>query len=135
MAAALEGGDVACLLLRLEDASDDEVRAAAAVLRPVAQGRGVAFLIDGRPGIAAETGADGVHVEGASAYEAARRAVGADAIVGVGCGGSRDAAMTAAERGADYVAFGSFAAAAAGPDLELLGWWSELMIVPCVAAG
>jgi len=136
LAAALESGDVACLLLRLDDASDDEMRAAAAALRPVAQGRGVAFLIDGRPGIAAETGADGVHVEGADAYDAARRAVGADAIVGVGCGGSRDAAMTAAERGADYVAFGSFAAAAAaGSDLELLGWWSELMTVPCVAAG
>ena len=134
LAAALDGGDVACLLLRLEDASDDEMRAAAAALRPVAQGRGVAFLIDGRPGIAAETGADGVHVEGADAYEAARRAVGVDAIVGVGCGGSRHAAMTAAERGADYVAFGSFAAAA-GPDPELLAWWSELMTVPCVAAG
>jgi len=136
LAAALDGGDVACLLLRLDDASDDAVRAAAAVLRPVAQGRGVAFLIDGRPGIAAESGADGVHVEGADAYEAARRAVGADAIVGVGCGESRDAAMTAAERGADYVAFGSFAVATeADSDLELLGWWSELMIVPCVAAG
>ena len=135
MVAALDGGDVACLLLRLEDASDDEMRAAAAALRPVAQGRGVAFLTDGRPELAAKIGADGVHVDGAGAYDAARRAVGADAIVGVGCGGSRDAAMTAAERGADYVAFGSFAAADAGPDLELLGWWSELMIVPCVAAG
>ena len=135
LAAALDGGDVACLLLRPEDAADDEVRAAAAALRPVAQGRGVAFLIHGRPEIAAATGADGVHVEGAEAYEAARRAVGTDAIVGVGCGGSRDAAMTAAERGADYVAFGSFAAAAAEPELDLLAWWSELMTVPCVAAG
>src|SRR3546814_7309243 len=48
--------------------------------------------------------------------------------------------MDAAERGADYVAFGAFfptatkqATARAAPDI--LRWWSELMVVPCVAIG
>ena len=33
---------------------------------------------------------------------------GRDRIVGVTCGDSRDRAITAAEAGADYVAFGAF---------------------------
>jgi thiamine-phosphate pyrophosphorylase len=48
--------------------------------------------------------------------------------------------MEAAEAGADYVAFGGFYPtqtkqpnAAAEP--EILSWWSELMVVPCVAIG
>jgi thiamine-phosphate pyrophosphorylase len=44
--------------------------------------------------------------------------------------------MTAAEAGADYVAFGGFDdAAPAAPTLELTAWWAALMTVPCVAAG
>ena len=36
--AALSGGDVACLQLRLKDVDDDTVRQAAAALMPVAHG-------------------------------------------------------------------------------------------------
>jgi thiamine-phosphate pyrophosphorylase len=48
--------------------------------------------------------------------------------------------MTAAEEGADYVAFGAFFPTAtkdAGyrADPELLRWWAEVMTVPCVAIG
>jgi thiamine-phosphate pyrophosphorylase len=48
--------------------------------------------------------------------------------------------MTAAEAGADYVAFGAFFPTAtkdAGyrADPELLRWWAEVMTVPCVAIG
>ncbi|KAF0115514.1 MAG: thiE [Rhodospirillaceae bacterium] len=48
--------------------------------------------------------------------------------------------MTAAEEGADYVAFGAFfPTATKSPSsqatLALIEWWSELMIVPCVAVG
>ena len=48
--------------------------------------------------------------------------------------------MTAAQAGADYVAFGAFfptttksPKASAHPDL--LQWWSDVMEVPCVAIG
>src|SRR5689334_7459119 len=43
---ALAGGDVASLQLRLKDADDDTIRRAARVLRPIAQQRGIAFIMN-----------------------------------------------------------------------------------------
>ncbi len=138
---ALDGGDVACLQLRLKEAGDDEVRRAAQALMPLCHARDVAFLVNDRPDLAAELGADGVHVGQQDVdYATARGLVGEDAIVGVTCHDSRHLAMEAAEAGADYVAFGAFFATAtkapksrAGPDL--LAWWSEIFVAPCVAIG
>lgn len=141
LAAALDAGDVACVQLRLKPAGDDAIRRAADALRPVAQQRGVAFLMNDRPDLALATGCDGVHVgqEDAS-YTEARRILGLGRIVGVTCHGSRHLAIEAAEAGADYVAFGAFFSSASKPvkhhaDPDILRWWSELMEVPCVAIG
>lgn len=141
LADALEGGDVACLQLRLKGCSDDEIREAYQTIRPVCRGRGVALLINDRPDLAAELDADGVHIgqqDGTCAY--ARREVGADAVVGVTCHDSRHLAMVAGEAGADYVAFGAFfptstKEARSTADPEILAWWQELMEIPCVAIG
>lgn len=142
LTAAIEAGDVACLQLRLKDLDDDTVLRTADRLRGPVQDRGVAFLLNDRPDLAARIGADGVHVgQGDADYATARRLVGADAIVGVTCHDSRHLAMTAAEAGADYVAFGAFhpsstkESPAGRPDPEILEWWSEIMTVPCVAIG
>jgi thiamine-phosphate pyrophosphorylase len=141
LAAALDAGDVACLQLRLKHTSDDEIRRAAEILRPVAQERDVAVLMNDRPDLAAETGCDGVHVgQEDTAYKEARRIVGPDAIVGVTCHDSRHLAMVAAEQGADYVAFGAFFATGTKEpktraEPEILTWWSDIMEVPCVAIG
>ena len=106
---ALDAGDVACLQLRLKDVDDDTVRRAIDVLRPITQSRDVAFILNDRPDLAAETGCDGVHVGQSDwPYAKARKAVGPNAIVGVTCHDSRHLAMEAAEAGADYVAFGAF---------------------------
>ncbi|MBV9018641.1 MAG: thiamine phosphate synthase, partial [Alphaproteobacteria bacterium] len=106
---ALAGGDVACLQLRLKDVGDDEIRRAARVLQPIAQERGVAFIMNDRPDLGAELDCDGVHVgEEDAPYAEARRLLGPDRIVGVTCGDSRHRALVAAEAGADYVAFGAF---------------------------
>jgi thiamine-phosphate pyrophosphorylase len=140
---ALDAGDVACLQLRLKDVDDDAIRRAADVLRPIAQERSVAFLMNDRPDLALQTGSDGVHVgqEDAS-YDEARRILGPDRIVGVTCYNSRHLAIEAAEAGADYVAFGGFFRSATkdtkritGNDPEILRWWSETMTVPCCAIG
>jgi len=139
--AALAGGDVACLQLRLKGASDAAVLAAAAALTPICHQHDVALLVNDRPDLAAAAGADGVHVgQDDAPYAAARAAVGADAIVGVTCHASRHLAMVAAEAGADYVAFGAFFPTAtkapkATAEPALLAWWSEIMEVPCVAIG
>ena len=136
--AALDAGDVACLQLRLKDVDDDAIRRAADVLRPISQSRDVAFIMNDRPDLALQTGSDGVHVgqEDAS-YDAARKILGLDKIVGVTCYNSRHLAIEAAEAGADYVAFGGFFRSTtkdtrriAGNDPEILRWWSEIMTVP-----
>lgn len=141
LAEALDAGDVACVQLRLKDCPEDDIRRACDVLRPVAQEREVAFILNDHPRLARETGCDGVHVgQIDTPYRDARKIMGNDAIVGVTCHDSRHLAMIAGEEGADYVAFGAFFPTAtktaeykAEPDL--LSWWSELMEVPCVAIG
>jgi thiamine-phosphate pyrophosphorylase len=137
---ALSGGDVASFQLRLKDVSDDEIRRATDLLRPVVQAAGAAFILNDRPDLAAELGCDGVHVgqEDAS-YADARKAL-PKGIVGVTCHDSRHLAMEAGEAGADYVAFGAFFPTQTKEpkttaDIDLLKWWSETMVVPVVAIG
>lgn len=139
--ATFDAGDVACLQLRLKNASDDAILAAAEQLLPIAQSHDVAFLINDRPDLAKEAGADGVHIgqEDAS-YEEARDLVGEDGVVGVTCHDSRHLAMIAGEKGADYVAFGAFfptttKAPKTMATTDILRWWSHLMTVQCVAIG
>ena len=138
---ALGAGDVASLQLRLKDVSDDDIRRAADILMPITQGAGVAFILNDRPDLARTLGCDGVHIGQEDAtYAEARGKMGANATVGVTCHDSRHLAVEAAEAGADYVAFGAFyptatKAATTHADVELLRWWSELMVVPCVAIG
>ena len=139
--AALDAGDVACLQLRLKGAEDDDVRRAGERLLPICQARDVPLLVNDRPDLAAELGADGVHVGADDAdYAQARESVGADGTIGVSCYDSRHRAMEAAAAGADYVAFGAFfptptKTPRARADVDLLNWWQALMVVPCVAIG
>lgn len=138
---ALDGGDVASVQLRLKDVPDDDVLRAGELLMPVTQRAGAAFILNDRPDLAARLGADGVHIgQEDGSYAQARAAMGRDRIVGVTCHNIRHLAIEAAEAGADYVAFGAFfptatkdAQTRAQP--EIVAWWSEMMVVPCVAIG
>ncbi len=139
--AALAAGDVAALQIRLKDAPDAELAAAVAALAPAARRRGVSLILNDRPDLAARLDCDGVHIGQQDGTVAAARAlVGPDRIVGVTCHASRDLAMSAAEAGADYVAFGAFFPTATKltehrPELEILEIWQESMLTPCVAIG
>ena len=141
MIQALDAGDVACLQIRLKDLDDDRLARAVDALRPPAQQRGVAVLLNDRPELAFETGCDGVHIgQDDAPYAQARKAVGTDKIVGVTCHASRHLAMEAGELGADYVAFGAFhptdtKQTVHNAEPEILRWWSEVFTVPCVAIG
>ena len=138
---ALDAGGIACVQLRLKDVSDREIRDACSVLKPIAQSRDIAFILNDRADLAAECGCDGVHIgQTDGTYLEARNHVGEDAIVGVTCQDSLHLAMLAGEQGADYVAFGAFHTTAtkaaihhATPDL--IRRWSEIATVPCVAIG
>ena len=143
LAAALEAGDVACLLLRLAARDDGEAKKIVRACNDIAQPRGAAVLVEAdgtqAPGIAVRAGADGVHVcrglsaEGAPALESLQPA----RIAGIGGLKSRDEAMHAGEAGADYLMFGEPAPDGFVPDLaqtlERAAWWAEIFNVPCVA--
>lgn len=144
--AALSGGDVACLQLRLKSregvsASDEEILRAAEKIAPVLRAADAHFLINDRPDLAKLAGADGVHVGQKDAgYEEARKILGPAATIGVTCHNSYDLAMRAGEAGADYVAFGAFFPTATKDaltraDVELIEDWTLATTVPCVAIG
>jgi thiamine-phosphate pyrophosphorylase len=80
---ALEGG---CDLLQLRDheASDDELLAAAERFRDACDAHGALFVVNDRPEIALQAGADGVHVgQDDLPVDAVRRLVGPDVLIGL----------------------------------------------------
>ncbi len=136
LAAAVGTADVAAALVRLAPADEGTLIARVRTLAPAVQQRGAAVLIDRHAAIAARSGADGAHLDGVAALQAAIAGLKPDRIAG--CGGltSRHDAMTAAERGADYAMFGEPDATGRRPAIEAIldriVWWAELFEVPCV---
>lgn len=129
---AAKACDVACVLLQTPGEDRDAAAALRAII-PSLQKRGIACLVANDPGLALETGADGVHIEGpADHLAAALRSLKPGGIVGAGGVQTRHEAMEAGEAGADYVMLGS-----EDKPLEemaaLVSWWAELFNVPCVA--
>jgi thiamine-phosphate pyrophosphorylase len=136
LAAALGAADVAAVLARSPAVGAAALAERVRAIAPVVQSRGAALVIDGDAASVEPAGADGVHVSGVAALEAALPGLKPRYIVG--CGGlhSRHDAMVAGERGADYVMFGepdpddrrpAFAAV-----LERVAWWAEVFEIPCV---
>jgi len=130
--------DIAAFLLRSSERDTAGMADMAAPLLQIARNYDVMFLIENSAGLARQLGADGIHLsDGLDGYDSARRQLGADAIIGIGCGGSRHQAMLAGEAGCDYVAFGARSTAVAttgtfAEDREIARWWAELFEIPCV---
>jgi thiamine-phosphate pyrophosphorylase len=139
--AAMNAGDVAALQIRLKDAPETRIAAAVAALAPIVRRHEASLLLNDRPDLVARLDCDGVHIgQEDGIVAAARKLLGRDRIVGVTCHDSRDLAMTAAEAGADYVAFGAFFQSSTKQtghtaDIETLSIWQETMLTPCVAIG
>jgi len=136
LAEALAAADVAAVLARAPADRDARLIERVRAIAPAVQHRGVAFLIEGHPESVEPAGADGAHVTGIAAFDAALPVLKPRYIVGCGGLGSRHDAMVAGERGADYVMFGepdshgrrpAFAAV-----LDRVAWWAELFEIPCV---
>jgi thiamine-phosphate pyrophosphorylase len=134
--AAMQTADIAAVLLRLAEAGERELVNRIRALGPAVQDRGVALLIDGYPDLVARAGADGAHLTGIEALEETISALKPDRIAGAGGLRSRDDAMVAGEKGADYVMFGEPDRIGRRPDFaaieERVGWWAELFQPPCV---
>jgi thiamine-phosphate pyrophosphorylase len=141
LAAAFDGGPVAAFQLRLKGIDDHAIARLAGPIQKLCADRDVAFIVNDSIGLAKRLGADGVHLgqEDGDAREA-RQALGPSVQIGVTCHDSRHLAMEAGEAGADYVAFGAFYPTTTKetrhqPELSILGWWTTLFELPCVAIG
>jgi thiamine-phosphate pyrophosphorylase len=136
LAAALNTTDVATVLLRLADGEERDLIARIAALRILIQSNGAALLLDGHPALVARTQADGAHLSGVEALKAAAPGLKPNFIAGCGALASRHDAMLAGETGADYVMFGEPGSDGDRPRfeavLERVGWWAEVMTIPCV---
>ena len=139
--AAAAAADIACCLI-VPAAATPEVATSARPIVAAAQQAGIAALIAENADLARTLRADGVHLGPSAqllqAYSAARQTLGREAIVGADVGVSRHVAMSLAEAGADYIAFGAPArlkdrARARERRDALVAWWAEIFEVACVA--
>jgi thiamine-phosphate pyrophosphorylase len=140
LARVLDAHPVACLRLALATRDEDRIARAADACREVAHARDVAIVLDTHIALIPQLGLDGVHLsDGARSVRKARKALGADAIVGSYCAQSRHEGISAGEAGADYVSFGPIGITAlddgAQADPGLFQWWSEMIELPVVAEG
>lgn len=145
LAQVLATAPVGCLQLRLKDTPRARIVELAEALLPITKVNDTALIINDDPEIAAEIGADGVHLGQSDLREimdvkSAQEMLSPGSIIGVTCHNSKDLAFKAGSDGAHYVAFGSFFESTTKPDaspadLELLTWWHETMEIPSVAIG
>ncbi len=135
VAPLVQAGDVAAVVAQSDtrpgsNPPPDEAGRLAALAAPV-QDAGAALLVEGLPDLVATLGADGAHLRGQPAFQAAVKRLKPDFIAGAGGLTTRHAAMEAGEGGADYVLFGD-AGLPFEQTLEFVAWWAELFEVPCV---
>ncbi len=82
-----------------------EIRDLITLCRPL----GIPVIVNDETDLAAESGADGVHLGSEDGeISAARKQLGEEAIIGASCYNSLELARTAAAQGASYIAFGRF---------------------------
>ena len=146
LAEAPKNQPVACLQIRLKDAhgnpaKDSAIIQAGLAMKPICHQYGTHILVNDRPDLAKDIGADGVHIgQDDMDYFSSRELLGGDAIIGVTCHNSKELAFEAADAGADYVAFGAFfetrtKSPKTRAELEILTWWHEAVEIPSVAIG
>jgi thiamine-phosphate pyrophosphorylase len=119
LAAAVESairGGVRLIQYREKSMHRDRRLGEARALLELCRGHGISLIINDDVALAAEIGADGVHLgRDDGRVEDARVQLGPRAVIGVSCYDSLERAVQAAHEGADYVAFGSFFASGSKP--------------------
>ena len=137
----IAAGVISVFQLRLKDIENREIVLMGKKIVPKLQEAGIAVIINDNPRIAKDLHADGVHLgQEDGDFNEARKLLGKDAIIGVTCHNSKHLGMEAAEKGADYVAFGAFYPTQTKEvihhaEIEILEWWQDIMEIPCVAIG
>ena len=137
---ALAGG---ARILQYRDKSNSREHrlAEASALQHLCQRYEVPLIINDDTQLAAEVGADGVHLgRDDTTIRQARTLLGKRAIIGISCYNDLSRACTAEQAGADYVAFGRFFTSASKPDavpaeISLLREAKQQISLPLVAIG
>jgi thiamine-phosphate pyrophosphorylase len=141
LSAALAAGPVAAFQFRVKGVDQHEAVRLAEPLLAICRAADVAFIVNDDMALAKRLGADGVHLgQSDGDPREARSLLGPDAQIGVTCHASRHLAMDAGEAGADYIAFGAFYPSTTKvsehqAEPALLGWWTTVSEIPCVAIG
>jgi thiamine-phosphate pyrophosphorylase len=140
LARALEGGDVASVILFAGGVSERDFQAFCEKCVPAIQKTGAAALIADHSQIAGRTSADGVHINGSIAdLKDAMNALSPRLIVGAGSRLSRDDALDKGELRPDYVFFGRLDGDTHPEphpkNLELGEWWASIIELPCIVMG
>jgi thiamine-phosphate pyrophosphorylase len=137
--AAIEGG--ARLVQYRNKTATAAVRATqAAALLTICRRHGVPLIVNDHQNVAADIGAEGLHLGRDDGDVEAVRARLPDVLLGVSCYNELERALAAERAGADYVAFGRFFASATKPgdiraSLELVAQAKRVLRVPVVAIG
>jgi thiamine-phosphate pyrophosphorylase len=137
---ALEGGDIASLILPAGELDDATFQALAEAIAKPAQAAGVAVVVAGDSRIAGRVHADGIHVE-VPKRELADTIERLDGRMMVGAGGikTRDDALELGEERPDYVFFGRFGYDTTPEphprNLALGAWWAQMIEIPCIVMG
>lgn len=118
---ALIDGGVRIIQLRAKGVELAQVKIWAVAMQSICRDRGAIFVLNDYPGMAAEIGADAVHVgqDGGSLAEV-RRVVGEGVIVGRSTH-SLEQAMQARQEGADYIGFGPLFPTGTKPGRKSIG--------------
>jgi thiamine-phosphate pyrophosphorylase len=137
---ALRGG-VDIVQLRLKDAGEQAILAAAARIAPLCAQHGALFILNDRPDLVCAAGADGVHVgQDDVPVAAARQAVGPDRLVGLSTHSAAQIEAAGRLPELDYIGVGPVHATPTKPGraavgLELVRYAADHAALPFFAIG
>jgi thiamine-phosphate pyrophosphorylase len=134
LTSAIRGGDIAALVAQQQTPGFPPL---GNEILDLAQSHDIACLQASEHALNDLSGFDGAHLSVGADLDTLRQArqkLGKQALLGAVAGPTRDDAMRRGETGMDYLAF----APQAGedlPTLELISWWCDLFVIPCVITG
>ncbi len=137
--AALRGG-AKIVQLRDKRSSDAQIAETAVALDLLCQAHGALFVLNDKVDMAVDLRLSGLHIGKSDHDRVDEVRKKFDGCLGISCYGDLSLAKTMQDRGADYVAFGSFFRSPTKPDsniidLELLSRAKALLDIPVCAIG
>lgn len=140
LTAAVDGGDIASVILPQYGLDDGAFQKHAERLVPIVQAAGAAAIVSGDSRVAGRAKADGLHVdEGLTELEETIEKFTPKLIVGAGGAADRHHALEVGELRPDYIFFGKLEGdikpEAHPKNLALAEWWASMVEIPCIVMG